>query len=355
MAIRTRVFVPLLCLVLGLGLGTVWLIQWNSRPVPVEPLEYFTRVFDKFAPKHLPFKHKSVADALKGITIVTVAYKKISALKTVLRSWKRHGLLDLGGEKLAWIQKVGVADISKRQAEVLKHAGFRVVNEDPSKMVTACLGDSARANRMVADRVASDGNVGIGPAVAYMVCATKDEFFLLLEPDFQLIQPWQDVTDHLFKAAMLLREHNVHAVRFRSRFASGYPNWAEIGSNDADVDWMDPQLRCMAYHWIPDVLDRYPDVFARCPPVLPADYLEYVCVRSLNCGWTNNPVMMASSAFLKSPLYAAAERCNMEMDEQDNHCFERSVVENGNLWRNLNYTVALGAGLFSHMEPGCGG
>ena len=186
-------------------------------------------------------------------------------------------------------------------------------------------------------------NHGISKALNWLMGNATNEYFLFMEKDFRLVEPFSCVIEQFNVGFKLLDNNNADIVKYRSRFNAGKPNYAEIiyKSREDDVFRIQPNLLCNFYHWIDNPAERWPNHFEICN----TNPLFY-CVKSKFCNWTNNPILLKID-FWFSNFYNIFN----EIREGDaNFNLEGFMNGNGNAWNNREYIIAEGEGLFKHCD-----
>lgn len=185
-------------------------------------------------------------------------------------------------------------------------------------------------------------NIGIARGYSRLLDEAKEENFLFLENDWQLI----DYPHAEIKIGMnLLDAGDVDYIRYRSRSNPGHPLWTRQFENNEytrpshlldSIHWTDPDkfieitsrefkfIRFMDYNLQSD------DDFIS-PPV---DTTKWYFTTSKYANWTNNP-HMARTEFLHKYIQPRLGTRDLEVDIQG-------------WWEGSYFRVAQGPGLFTH-------
>jgi hypothetical protein len=70
-------------------------------------------------------------------------------------------------------------------------------------------------------------NYGIVRAFNFLAGNATQPYFLFLEKDFKLIEPWPCSFEALTTGVNLIKENTAQVIRFRHRWRAGKPNWAK--------------------------------------------------------------------------------------------------------------------------------
>jgi hypothetical protein len=215
-------------------------------------------------------------DSLANTTIGVLTHEA-AAFAASLQTYEERGLLALVGEVVVFMNKRS-RDMDEALAPFLRRW--------PGLFVVLDAGLTPEG---------APDNWSIAAAINTMVSAAGRRFFLLLERDFQLVEPDTCALEQLRAAEELLDAGEANVVRMRSRRFDGLPNrGAELFQGK---EWIAFDVRhwggfakyvCTMYHWIEEPHKRYPDVFRECAS---ASGVPFYCTTSMHCDWTNNPVM----------------------------------------------------------------
>jgi hypothetical protein len=176
-------------------------------------------------------------------------------------------------------------------------------------------------------------NVGIGKAFTFLANIAKSENVLLLEHDWQLIEPIEIVRERLISGIKLL-DSDVQCVRYRHRKHPGYPHFSfqYIGR---ELDYYDKEIECTSphlldsIHWLENPDEKFFGYISK--------YKDYYVSTSRYANWTNNPCMYKKEFYIKIVPEFAGEYIDLE----------------GNIskwWARQSFRVAHGEGLFKHVD-----
>lgn len=268
------------------------------------------------------------------ISAVVLFHNEYPTLNHTLGSWERNGLLNVVSEVVFFLNGVASRDEFDKQIPRLK---------DPQW-------------KGLARVVVSPDNRPLGLAIREMVRLAKHEYVLLLEKDWALIEPENEVHAQLSLSTSLIQKGVAHVVRFRHRHRPGVPLHARIMHEGREQQMLQQQsnLYCYMHHWIDDLDQNYSKYFWQCKG---SDKLsERVwCAKARYCQWTNNPGMFSRRWFLEK-LGDPFERDYNNTVKKDPNSgmldFEFYTNWNMPIWNNRGYVVALPRGLFEHQEVG---
>jgi len=244
-------------------------------------------------------EHQSM-EKLK-ITIAVLAWKSHRNLKNVLNSYKRNGLFDVCDEILILFQEISDEDLELAQKFKVDYIGF-------------------------------EENIGIGRAFATLAARAKNENIILLEHDWELIEPKEIVFKRLNQGLSLLNE-GFHVVRYRHRKRPGYPHYS-FSLKGRELEYYDewhqitsPHL-LDSIHWLDPAL-AFPDKITK--------YKEHFITTSRYGNWTNNPCMFKKDFYIEVTKEFLGESIDLE----------RKIAY---WWPRQHFKVAHGEGLFKHED-----
>lgn len=223
--------------------------------------------------------HRAPRGALPNLTIGVLTHEAI-AFAASLQTYEERGLLALINEVIVFMNK---------RSRAMDDALAPFARRWPGLFIVLDAGVTAEG---------SPDNWSVAAALNAMVLASKQRFFLLLERDFQLIEPDTCVIEQLRAAQELIGGGDANVVRMRSKLFEGQPNRAaELFKGKEHIafelrHWGYPRYACNVYFWTEEPQKRYPDIFRECasPSGVP-----FVCATSMFCDWTNNPVLFETS------------------------------------------------------------
>jgi hypothetical protein len=259
-----------------------------------------------------------VADVTLGI--LTHSSQELRTFKDTMQSYESAGLLKAAPDIIIFVNKRGPDIDTFLKPFVQRHAPrLRVLG-----------------NKL---------NHGITHALDWMVGNSTQQHTLLLEKDFQLIEPLSCVEEQLSAGVKLIKEGTAHVVRYRSRDRPGRPNWAEImfKGNEEKVFQQQPNLFCNHYYWIAEPEKRWPDKIWKC---LEEQSIFY-CSKAFYCNWTNNPTLMAN-AWWKQEYIEKRFKGSHRHDPYEH--LEMYMNWEPGSWNDEPWIVAQGDGLFKHVD-----
>jgi FkbM family methyltransferase len=192
--------------------------------------------------------------------------------------------------------------------------------------------DKALAKKYGLKFIGLDNNIGIGKAMQILAEQAKEEYFLFLENDWQIIENYKTTKRRLF-AALDLLEEGYKVVRLRSRQKYGYPLHSEIYKGnelkhyDSNIGLMSPHLfECI--HWTKDPDLQFPNQISK--------HKYHYVTTSRWSSWTNNPCLLKTEFLL-----------DIIEPFTNDLLLEPSISK---WWVNQNYGIAWGEGLFKHVD-----
>lgn len=190
-------------------------------------------------------------------------------------------------------------------------------------------------------------NHGIARALNWLVGNATQPYFLFLEKDFQLVDPWPCVYEQLQSGKELIDANTAQVVRYRSRDRPGRPNWAErmFRGKEEKVFSQQPNLFCNHYYWIENPEEQWPDKIWRCKEQPSVFY----CSKAYYCNWTNNPVLFTPKWWIteysgKDGRFGKFKRMDPMYDLESYMNWEPGA------WNDRPWIVAQGDGLFKHVD-----
>jgi hypothetical protein len=252
-------------------------------------------------------------------TMAVLEYNTPQTLNNTLQSYVVRGLPGRFARRVLFLQKRAAVRPMTRLEEALgRGAGLEIWG--------------SRENRHV------------GVALREIVRAADTEFVLFLEKDFALVEPAPLVDAALADAVALLASGVADVVRLRSRRNPGNPEFSELHFKGKEETVFKKQrnLLCNFYHFIRRPERRWPQHFRVCAH-------GWYCVQSEFCNWTNNPVLFRRSWWLDN-IAVWVDARKIMAPPHENHNFEATLNVVPEAWSERNYTIALGRGIFSHVE-----
>ena len=257
----------------------------------------------------------------------------VPTLFHTLDSYTKHGLFDIVGETLIYLQ-----DLSKYDETFLPR-----LTEYPIHLVLGSL-----------------KNTYVHGALIELVHHAKFDSVLFLEKDFELVEV-REVTQIVLSQSIKLLER-VQVVRLKSRDKPGVPEFARLAlgpGNDHHV--FDPQfnqknrqqdLACQLLYWKTDaemqaLIEQY-----NVTSITRDKYQTWVFPSNL-CHWTNQAVFFRRAWFnshMMDPLRALVPR--NDSTYQRHNALEIAARYSHGLfrWVESRWKVAVGKGLFRHHD-----
>lgn len=175
-------------------------------------------------------------------------------------------------------------------------------------------------------------NIGIGKAFLKLTQNSKTENVIILEHDWNLIEP-QTVTYQRLKSGIKMLDSGYSVIRYRHRKNPGIPHFSfrhkgnELNYYDDEIGCSSPHL-LDSIHWM-ESNQYFPDKIQK------ED--EYFITTSRWGNWTNNPCLYKKEFYINTVNNFAGDGIALE----------------GNIskwWAQQNYKVAHGEGLFKHND-----
>ena len=236
---------------------------------------------------------------LSNIALGILAWRTPSTLEHTLRSYQQVGLLQSVGSVCVFLNEATAADI-------------RIANEFELKFI------------------ASESNLGIGPALTQLVHAAEAPYFMFLEGDWLCVEPSESVEARLNVGMRLIHDGEADAVRFRHRSRHGEPLHSKIAHQSGDF----PNYRDFlldSVHWLDHPEQTHPEVSLRF-----IETEEWYFATSRYSNYTNNPCLY-DTEFLSREILPRAYRDGIHLE-----------VDLHEWWKKEEFIVAQGTGLFEH-------
>lgn len=238
--------------------------------------------------------------SLKDVSIGILTWRTPETLTNTLESYEKTGFLDMVGEVSLFLNETHPNDV-----EIAKRFGI---------------------NTLFAQK-----NIGIGPAIKDLVRNASKPYFMFLENDWLLIENQETVRNRLATGLALLQSDTVDVVRFRHRRRYGEPLHSRVAFEGNELPLGKDHL-LDSIHWRSDPSELFPTYIKK---KIIGD--EKWFFASSECGnYTNNPCLYERS-FLEENILQHAFGDGIAL-EADIH----------NWWRNQEFRVAQGEGLFEH-------
>lgn len=234
-------------------------------------------------------------------SISILSWNSAKTLQNTLKSYRKHGLLDISDDITILFQEISDKDQKLVKKYGIKHIGLKQ-------------------------------NIGIGKGISRLIENAEYNTILFLEHDWELIENKNVLLDRI-ESGLALLQNGFDIIRYRSRKNPGYPvhslrhkgqelhyydNWHKVNS---------PHLLESLY-WL-DPAESFPDKIQKKD--------EYFITTARWANWTNNPFMLRKEFFLKN-IYDIAV---------SSEHFERDIAE---WWVQQPFKIAQGEGLFKHHD-----
>jgi len=242
---------------------------------------------------------------LARVSIGILTWHRPSTLRYALKSYRKAGLLDAVGEVILF---ANASD--PREIALPRDFGLRLLS--------------------------SPDNIGIGPAFAELANAASHPFFLFLENDWPCIEPAAITRQRLARGVALLENDTAQAVRFRHRAKYGHPLYSRARCEGHELTAENKTHILDSAHWraAPDV--DFPDHIFR----QDIDGDPWFFASAAHAAFTNNPCLYRTN-FARDQIAPRGMVPGLESE---------SALQDW--WRSQPLTVAMGAGLFTHRDPG---
>lgn len=273
----------------------------------------------------------------RKMSVVVLFHNEYDSLRTALHSWVDNGLVDLVDEILFFVNG-GISE---------EHFLY--------KLPEARTGVPDAKRRIFIQRE----NLKLGLAINKMVTLAANEFVLLLEKDWALIEDSKTTASRILDSKMLVGSGVVNVIRHRHRHNPGVPLHALIMHQGREASIMKGQknLLCFVHHWQKDPTVMYPGEgrMWRCGGEKNHVKEEDVfCSTSEFCQWNNNPCIFKKAWFLQEVGERFVKDYQKEFAQYGSTSpfldFEYYTNWRSYAWTDKNFTIAVGEGLFSHAE-----
>lgn len=235
------------------------------------------------------------------ISIGILAWHSGQTLVDTLESYYKNGLFDIVDDVTILFQEV-----TEEDKLIAKHFNLPIIGETD--------------------------NIGIGKAFYKLTDNSKNNYVLLLEHDWHLIEDIDTTRIRLMDGINLIG-NGFKCVRYRHRETPGIPHFSfsfkgrELDYYDSEIQAYSPHL-LDSIHWL-DPDKKFPDKFKKDG--------EYVMTTSKWANFTNNPCMY-DKHFYESLMYDFSGN-NIELEGKISKW-----------WNRQNFKVAQGEGLFCHVD-----
>ena len=199
--------------------------------------------------------------------------------------------------------------------------------------------DKAIAKHYNIKYIGTSENIGIGQAFIKLVEKAKYDKVLLLEHDWNLIEPIEIVKSRI-ESGLILLDSGYDCIRYRSRKNPGYPHFSIQKYQGRELEYYDPEIKLEyphlldSIHWLDDPDKTFPGKIG----VQEINGEKYYVSSSRYGNFTNNPCLYRKKFYL---------------DVTKPHAGSGIALE-GNIsyaWARAAYNVAHGEGIFRHYNP----
>jgi PHD/YefM family antitoxin component YafN of YafNO toxin-antitoxin module len=235
------------------------------------------------------------------ISIGILSWHSGQVLVDTLTTYYENGLFDMVNDVTILFQEVTPQDM-----EIARHFGL--------------------------DFIGLQKNIGIGQAFIRLTENAKEDYVLVLEHDWNLIEN-KETTYERLESGLELLGGSVDVVRYRHREQPGNPHFS-FRHRGNELNYYDPEIECTSphlldsLHWC-DPKKEFPEHIGQ--------FGEYFLAGSRYGNWTNNPCLYKKQFYLDIVRPFAGEGIALE----------------GNIskwWAQQKFGVAHGEGLFKHND-----
>lgn len=203
--------------------------------------------------------------------------------------------------------------------------------------ITILFQEFSEQDKRIADHfgipyIPKNDNIGIGKGFIELAEHSKNDYILLLEHDWKLIENQSEVDSQLSRGIQFL-DDGYHSIRYRHRSNPGHPHFSfkhkgnELTYYDKEIEATSPHL-LDSIHWC-DPSVEFPDKIQKSN--------EFFITTSEWGNWTNNPCLYKTDFYIKTVYPFVGNGVDLE----------------GNIskwWNRQNYRVAHSEGLFTHID-----
>jgi hypothetical protein len=180
----------------------------------------------------------------------------------------------------------------------------------------------------------SNNNLGIGKAFELLATNARNEYVMLLEHDWELIENFQVVYERLLQGIEKLN-NGFDCIRYRHRKDYGDPLYSRNVYEGKELDFFDSVTKLKSphlldsIHWIDNPEEKFPDKIIKIN--------NYYCADSRWANWTNNPCLYKKEFYLNCIKNFTGK--GIELEEKISKW-----------WAESNFKVCQGEGLFKHND-----
>lgn len=233
-----------------------------------------------------------------NLSIGILSWGSHQTLRNTLQSYKSSGLFDLTDDVSIFFQETCAKDL-----EIAAEFGISNVMGSPT-------------------------NIGIGAALTELARNAKEEYWIGLENDWKNICSPEITYDRISSGIHLLTYKKADAIRYRHRRQPGEPLYT-ITYRGRETDSLMHIIECCHWRENPDI--AFPQYISK-------DLITgYYLANSRYANFTNNPTMYKRQFYLDNVSQFSGDLIALE----------------GNIetfWKEGNFTVAMGEGLFCHTR-----
>jgi len=235
------------------------------------------------------------------ISIGILSWHSGQVLVDTLTTYYENGLFDMVNDVTILFQEVTPQDI-----EIASHFGI--------------------------DCIGLQKNIGIGEAFIRLTENAKEDYVLVLEHDWNLIED-RETTYNTLKRSYQAIEMGLDVVRLRHRANPGIPHFS-FQYQGRELEYYDKEIECTSphlldsVHWC-DSAEKFPDLIKK------SEDMFHTTSRYGN--WTNNPCLYKKQFYLDTCKPFAGEGIGL----------------GGNIskwWAQQEYKVGHNEGLFKHND-----
>lgn len=235
------------------------------------------------------------------ISIGILSWNSGQVLVDTLTTYYNNGLFDIVDDVTILFQ-----EFNEQDYQIAKHFGLNIIG--------------------------MNSNIGIGKAFIKLTENAKNDYVLVLEHDWNLIED-KETTYNTLKRSVSAIEMGIDVVRLRHRKNPGRPHFSfrhkgeELTYFDAEIGATSPHL-LDSLHWCePDI--QFPEFIKK------SEDMFWTTSRYGN--WTNNPCLYKKQFYLDVVKPFAGEGIGLEGNI-------------GKWWVNQSYKVGHNEGLFMHND-----
>ena len=235
------------------------------------------------------------------ISIGILSWHSGQVLVDTLTTYYNNGLVDIVDDVTILFQ-----EFNEQDYQIAKHFGLNVIG--------------------------MNSNIGIGKAFIKLTENAKNDYVLVLEHDWNLIED-KETTYNTLKRSISAIEMGMDVVRLRHRKNPGYPHFSfrhkgeELTYFDEEIGATSPHL-LDSVHWL-DPAEQFPDKINK------SEDMFWTTSRYGN--WTNNPCLYKKQFYLDVVKPFAG----------DGIALEGNI---GRWWVQQSYKVGHNEGLFMHND-----